>query len=44
MRLHLSEMAERYGKVRALLMYREMMVVRGEILLGKQLDAGAPGT
>jgi len=39
-RLHLSEMAERYGKIRALLMYREMMVVRGEILMGKRLDAG----
>ena len=36
-----SDMAERYGRVRALLMYREMMVVRGELLLGKRLEAGA---
>jgi len=36
-----SEMAERYGRIRSLLMYREMMVVPGEILLGKRLDADA---
>ncbi len=35
-----SEMAERYGRIRSLLMYREMMVVPGEILLGKRLDVG----
>lgn len=35
-----SEMAGRYGRIRALLMYREMMVVPGELLLGKRLDAG----
>jgi len=35
-----SEMAERYGRIRSLLMYREMMVVPGELLLGKHLDAG----
>ncbi len=34
-----SEMAGRYGRIRALLMYREMMVVPGEVLLGKRLDA-----
>jgi ribosomal protein S18 acetylase RimI-like enzyme len=32
-----SEMAERYGRVRSFLMYREMMVVRGEVLLRKGL-------
>ena len=32
-----SEMAERYGRIRALLMYREMMVVPGELLMGKSL-------
>jgi ribosomal protein S18 acetylase RimI-like enzyme len=32
-----SEMAERYGRLRSLLMYREMMVVPGEVLLGKRL-------
>jgi ribosomal protein S18 acetylase RimI-like enzyme len=36
-----SEMAARYGRMRALLMYREMMVVPGELLLGKRLDASA---
>jgi len=35
-----AEMAKRYGRVRALLMYREMTVVPGELLLGKRLDAG----
>jgi ribosomal protein S18 acetylase RimI-like enzyme len=34
-----SEMAARYGRIRALLMYREMMVVPGELLLGRSLDA-----
>jgi L-amino acid N-acyltransferase YncA len=34
-----SEMAERYGRIRSLLMYREMTVVPGEILLGKRLGA-----
>jgi len=38
-----SEMAERYGRIRSLLMYREMMVVPGEVLLGKRLDAGPNG-
>lgn len=32
-------MAERYGRIRALLMYREMMVVPGELLMGKTLTA-----
>ena len=34
-----SEMTERYGRMRALLMYREMMVVPGELLMGKSLGA-----
>ncbi len=34
-----SEMAARYGRIRAFLLYREMMVVPGELLLGKRLDA-----
>jgi ribosomal protein S18 acetylase RimI-like enzyme len=34
-----AEMAARYGRIRALLMYREMMVVPGELLLGKRLEA-----
>jgi ribosomal protein S18 acetylase RimI-like enzyme len=34
-----SEMAGRYGRIRALLMYREMMVVPGEILLGKRMES-----
>lgn len=39
-----SEMAERYGRIKSLLMYREMTVVPGEILLGKRLEAGTkPG-
>lgn len=38
-RVESSEMAERYGRIRSLLMYREMMVVPGEILLGRRLDA-----
>jgi len=33
-----SEMARRYGRLRSLLMYREMTVVPGELLLGKRLD------
>jgi ribosomal protein S18 acetylase RimI-like enzyme len=37
-----SEMAKRYGRLRSLLMYREMTVVPGELLLGKRLDS-APG-
>ncbi len=42
-RLQGSEMAERYGRIRSLLMYREMMVVPGEVLLGKRLaEAGKP--
>jgi ribosomal protein S18 acetylase RimI-like enzyme len=36
-----SEMAERYGRLRSLLMYREMMVVPGELLLGKRLNSAA---
>jgi ribosomal protein S18 acetylase RimI-like enzyme len=32
-----SEMGERYGKIRALIMRREMMVVPGEVLLSKRL-------
>lgn len=35
-----SDMAERYGRLRSLLMYREMMVVPGEVLLGKRLGRG----
>jgi len=34
-RVDASEMAGRYGRVRALLMYREMMVVPGEVLMRK---------
>jgi ribosomal protein S18 acetylase RimI-like enzyme len=34
-----GEMAERYGRIRSLLMYREMTLAPGEILLGKRLDA-----
>ena len=38
-----SEMAESYGRIRSLLMYREMMVVPGEMLLGKRMGgAGKP--
>jgi ribosomal protein S18 acetylase RimI-like enzyme len=36
-----SEMSEKYGRIRSLLMYREMMVVPGEMLLGRRLDAPA---
>ncbi len=36
-RLEGSEMSERYGRLRSFVMYREMMVVRGEVLLGKRL-------
>jgi ribosomal protein S18 acetylase RimI-like enzyme len=39
-----SEMATRYGRIRALLMYREMMVVPGELLLVKHLGAEAKVT
>jgi ribosomal protein S18 acetylase RimI-like enzyme len=35
-----SEMSGRYGRLRALLMYREMMVVPGEVLLRKGVGAG----
>lgn len=34
-----SEMAKRYGRLRSLLMYREMTVVPGELLLGKHLGS-----
>jgi ribosomal protein S18 acetylase RimI-like enzyme len=37
-RVDLSEMAGKYGRVRALLMYREMMVVPGEVLLRKRVS------
>ncbi|HUI00366.1 MAG TPA: GNAT family N-acetyltransferase [Nitrososphaerales archaeon] len=36
-----SDMASRYGRIRSLLMYREMMVVPGEILLGRALSRPA---
>lgn len=36
-----SEMTARYGRIRSLLMYREMMVVPGEELLVKRIDAAA---
>ncbi len=36
-KVDLSEMAERYGRLRSILMYREMMVVPGEVLLRKDL-------
>jgi ribosomal protein S18 acetylase RimI-like enzyme len=40
-----SKMAAKYGRIRSLLMYREMTVVPGEVLLGKRLVAGAtPGS
>lgn len=38
-RLKGSEMSEKYGRIRALLMYREMMVVPGEMLMGRSLEA-----
>lgn len=34
-----SEVADRYGRFRSFIMYREMMVVRGEVLLVKRLQA-----
>ena len=40
-RLKDSEMTARYGRIRSLLMYREMMVVPGEVLLVKRIDAAA---
>ena len=43
-RVQSSEMAHRYGRIRSIIMYREMMVVRGELLLGKRLDSGAKGS
>jgi len=40
-----SKMAAKYGRIRSLLMYREMTVVPGELLLGKSLEGGAkPGS
>jgi ribosomal protein S18 acetylase RimI-like enzyme len=39
-----SEMAERYGRIRSMLMYREMMVVPGELLLGRRLEEGSGGS
>jgi len=36
-----NELAEEYGRVRAFIMSREMMVVRGEILLRKKLGTDA---
>jgi len=39
-RVDASEMAGEYGRLRALLMYREMMVVPGEVLLCKRVGAG----
>jgi ribosomal protein S18 acetylase RimI-like enzyme len=38
-----AEMAARYGRIRSLLMYREMMVVPGELLLCKQLEPPPDG-
>jgi ribosomal protein S18 acetylase RimI-like enzyme len=37
-----NELAEEYGRVRAFIMAREMMVVRGEVLLRKKLRAEKP--
>ena len=34
-----SAMRERYGRIRALLMYQEMMVAPGEMLLGRRLES-----
>lgn len=42
-KVDVSEMMERYGRVRALLMYREMMVVPGELLLSKRLETAERG-
>ncbi|HEV2389323.1 MAG TPA: GNAT family N-acetyltransferase [Nitrososphaerales archaeon] len=42
-RLKGSDMSEKYGRIRALLMYREMMVVPGEMLLGRRLEATQNG-
>lgn len=39
-----SEMAEKYGRIRSLLMYREMMVVPGELLLGRRVQSGPGGS
>ncbi len=40
-----SKMAAKYGRIKSLLMYREMTVVPGEVLMGKSLEAGAkPGS
>jgi ribosomal protein S18 acetylase RimI-like enzyme len=36
-----SAMAARYGRIRSLLMYREMMVVPGEVLLGRALGTSS---
>jgi len=36
----LARMSRRYGRIRALMMYREMMVVPGETLLSKHLSPG----
>lgn len=38
-RVRESEVADRYGRFRSFMMYREMMVVRGEVLLVKVLQA-----
>ena len=35
-----SEMGDRYGRIRAFVMNREMMVVPGEFLVAKRLEAG----
>jgi ribosomal protein S18 acetylase RimI-like enzyme len=37
-----NELADEYGRVRAFIMAREMMVVRGEVLLRKKLGTTAP--
>lgn len=37
-RVDMSDMAGMYGRLRALLMYREMMVVPGEVLLRKRVS------
>jgi hypothetical protein len=34
-------LAQKYGRIRSLLMYREMMVAPGEQLLGRRLGAAA---
>jgi len=42
-RVEWSGLAKRYGRLRSLLMYREMTVAPGELLLGKRLGSAPKG-